>query len=411
MGYIKYKTKNVNNEFKFLDSLPNIEWGKYKNDKFSTNRGLNIFVSTKGNTWQASVEKVPSLRRKDAAGRNIFSVIEAKGEFGDDESKKIFKLISFILLEDNSLSKCGEQLDNIFDEDFVNQAFETDKTKEIADKLNQFFDKLPIVENPQNELLKSHIVKVTEFTDDHILVLLNEIRQITSNATNNMGQMIFAVNDLPYENADLEYIVNQINDIDKIVILTKADSRISEPISSFKKKATTLPAPITKESHQKSKVGSPIIPKIVVSLLIISLITNVILLICNSIRISQRNSQIQELEVSKMHLTDCLIRQKDSLVNMQCIQRQLDSLQSLLCYKDTINKNDVRLDLAEFSKNGLCKIMTYNAQKSFDTVIVKYNVEDNKKHEEYINVYINSEPKPICNHLIDISPHKTNRKK
>ena len=112
-----------------------------------------------------------------------------------------------------------------------------------------------------------------------------------------------------------------------------------------------------------------------------------------------------------MHLTDGLNRQRDSLEKMNCIQFQLDSLQSLLCYKDTINKNDVRLDLAEFSKNGLCKIMTYNAQKSFDTVIVKYNVEDNKKHEEYIYVYINSEPKPICNHLIDISPHKTNRKK
>lgn len=395
MGYIKYKTKNVNNEFKFLDSFPNIKWGEYKNEKFSTNRGLNIFVSTKGNTWQASVEKVPSLRRKDAAGRNIFSVIEAKGEFGDDESKKIFKLISFILLKDNSLSKCGEQLDNIFDEDFVNQAFETDKTKEIADKLNQFFDKLPIVENPQNELLKSHIVKVTEFTDDNILVLLNEIRQITSNATNNMGQMIFAVNDLPYENADLEYIVNQINDIDKIVILTKSDSRFSESIANFKKKATTLPAPITKEFHTKSKVGSPIIPKIVVLLLIISLITNVILLICNSIRISQRNSQIQELEVSKRHLTDGLNRQRDSLEKMNCIQFQLDSLKSLLCYKDLINNNDVRLDLAEFPENGQCKIITSNTKKAYDTIVVRCHMDFDKTKKGYINVYKNAESEPF----------------
>ena len=73
MGHIRYKTKNVDNEFRFLDSLSNIEWGKYKKQKFSTNRGLNIFVETDGNKWKASVEKFPNRRGKDASGRNIFS--------------------------------------------------------------------------------------------------------------------------------------------------------------------------------------------------------------------------------------------------------------------------------------------------------------------------------------------------
>lgn len=401
MGHIRYKTKNVDNEFRFLDSLSNIEWGKYKKQKFSTNRGLNIFVETDGNKWKASVEKFPNRRGKDASGRNIFSVIEAEGIWGDDEAQKIFKLISFILLKDNTMEQCGEILDKIFDEDFVNQAFETDKTEEIAKKLNKFLDEIPTtMDFPENVVLKYQFAEVVEFTDESVRKFLNGVSRITKEYTNYNHHCIFAVNDLPYGENDLEIIADEIEDIDKIVILTKALSRISVPISDIKKKATTKPSLVMTESRPKSGSGSTKALRIVLPFLIISLIANLVTLTRGNYLNSTKKAEMESLILSKdslIQLQNCLIKNQETLITVT--KTELDSLKSMTNYIDNVNGNIVKLDIAEFRKSGACKLSVLKIDTTkqilFDTVTINSSVDFDKQKKCYVKLYRNSETRPF----------------
>lgn len=401
MGHIRYKTKNVDNEFRFLDSLSNIEWGKFKKQTFSTNRGLNLFVEIDGDKWKASVEKFPNRRGKDASGRNIFSVVEAEGILGDDEAQKIFKLISFILLKDNTMEQCGEILDKKFDEKFVNKAFEEDKTEEIAKKLNEFFDEIPETTFPKNSALKYQFAEVVEFTDESVRKLLNGVSRIAEKHSGINHHCIFAVNDLPYSANDLEIIADEIEDIDKIVILTQASSRISVPISDIKKKATTKSSLVLTESRPKSSNGSTKALRIVVPFLIISLIANLVMLtrgnyFTNSTHIMELDSAISSKD-SLIIYQNCLIKNKDSLISATKIE--LDSLKSMTNFIDNINGNIVKLDIAEFSKSGACKLSVLRIDTTkqilFDTVTINSSVDFDKQKKCYVKLYRNSETRPF----------------
>lgn len=393
MGIIRYITKSATKEFDYLDNLPPIEWPKFKDQTFYCSGGLNILVVINNNKWQASIERFPSHRKDAAAGRNIYSTIEAEGISGDYESRKIYNLICFILLQDRDLIECGKRLNELFTTDFVEQALnnkqDTKLSSKAVDNLNSFFSDLPKpTKLNSNDYFINKRAEVTDITDGNIYKLLNSIKMITEENCNNVCK-IFAVNDLPYEKSNLEYITNEYNNTDTIVILTKADSRLSINIDVIKKKTSTLPVPIPKKSPSQSKIGLSKTLIITVILFGISLICNII--IWKSWRSSKNSLSISQKEILSLK------QSKDSLNHLVVQNLAINELLKRPKFVDKANNgNIVIFNVDEFLLSGCCELITYQPNKNTDTIIIRSNVDFGKGKMILFNAYKNSvETKPL----------------
>jgi hypothetical protein len=384
---IKLMTRSKAVDYEYFGSPTQTDWlSTYKKCLFNDSSAfaLSLFGVVSERKWKVFLGRIPSGNR-DSHSRQISYVVKAEGTCGNDDSMQIAKLLSFILINDNNMQKTGEKFSSEFSFDYINSLDDKRHTpeteSEINAKLENIFNSIDV--NVTDFDFKPDGLTFDYFSADNAKKVCTLISKITNVQLSADEKLFFAVTDLPVDSNDIDTLFSTSQEANGMVLTTDKKESINLPV--VKKKSASRKNINTIESPMKSKDGWTKIQKILTYLLIISLITNCVLIFSrpspNAEKTLLLTAERDSLNLLKSMLTDCS-------VSLATVNRNLDSIRALQCYNDTVNKATIKFDLAEFSKTGLCKTVMFG--KDTFSVFSRINIAV-KKGE--VGVYKNGEAK------------------
>ncbi len=365
---IKLMTRSTASDYEFFGTETSTAWlHKYQQYFYDDSKanGLTLFGEIDNSEWKLFLGRIPSSNR-DSFSRQLSYILKAEGTRGNSDSLYIAKLVTFILKNDFGMKTSGERFSNEFSIDYIdgldNKRHTEETDNKIKEKLESVFQSINIELSECANKIEG--LKYDSFSSENAEKMSGIIALISVKDVQIEGKIMFAVTELPIEGKEDEKILPNSNNVGGLILTTNKES--SEPLPIVKKKSFFLKAKIPTESHNTSKIGWTKILKIPTVLLIISLITNCVLIFSILSKTSENSEQASLLRVQQ----DSLNLLRNSVSNYSELltksNRNLDSLIKMQCY------NDVYFDLAEFSKTGNCKIFVVNKK---DTISVHSNFD------------------------------------
>lgn len=377
---IKIKTRSTAADYEFLGRV-NEDWTKQYRKHFfndSSASALSLFGVISNRQWKVFLGRIPSLNR-DSQTRQLSYIIQAEGVCGNSDSNLLAKLLTFILTEDRDMKKVGKIFSDEFTLEYLDSIDDKRHTigteSEVNSKLENVFNTIDVQLSGNG--FNPDGLSFDYVSTENIGKLCYLISKITDSDISFDTNLLFAATDLPLEVSEFDSIFDLSQNADGLVLTTYDKDTDKLPV--IKKKTTRSKSRLMTEFPKKLKNGWTKIQKILTSLLIISLITNFILIFSRSSENTERMSSLMAKQDSLSLLKSTLANYADSLNKTK---KSLDSVKTLQCYKDKNNKNIVTLDLAEFSKTGVCKMLY---AKNSDTVSV-YSIVDFAKNSCKVSV-------------------------
>ena len=365
---IKLMTRSTASDYEFFGTETSAAWlHKYQQYLYDDSKanGMTLFGEIDNSEWKLFVGRIPSSNR-DSYTRQLSYILKAEGTRGNSDSLNIAKLITFILKIDFEMKTIGERFSNEFSIDYIDgldSKRHTEETEnEIREKLESVFQSINIELSECANKIDG--LKYDSFSSENAEIMSGIIALIADKDVQIDGKIMFAVTELPIDGKEDEKILTDSNNVGGLILTTNKVNSL--PLPFVKKKSISLKAKIPTEFHNTSKIGWTKILKIPTVLLIISLITNCVLIFSILSKTSEVSEQASLLRVQQ----DSLNLLKKSEANYSELltksNHSLDSLTKMQCYKD------VHFDLAEFSTTGNCKIYVVNKN---DTISVYSNFD------------------------------------
>ncbi len=379
---IKLMTRSTASDYEFFGTETSTAWtGKYQKYFFDDTKanGLTLFGEIENAKWKLFVGRIPSSNR-DSFTRQLSYILKAEGTRGNSDSLYVAKLVTFILKTDFEMKIIGEKFSNEFTTDFINgldnKRHTTETENEINEKLESIFKSIDI---EQSESVKEiDGLKFDYFSADNAGKMSELVSLISDQEVQIDGKIMFAVTMLPIESSETDTIFAESDKPNGLVLTTNKE--FSDALPIVKKKSFSLRSKAATESPTTSRSGWTRALKTLIVLLIISLITNCVLIL--------RPFGNQERTLSIMAKQDSLNLLKKSLddntVLLTKANRSLDSLKRMQCYKNT------QFDLAEFAKTGNCRIFIENKTDTFtvySTIVPVKNKTDVVNKTDTFTVY------------------------
>lgn len=391
---IKLMTRSTAVDYEYFGGDTQTDWLRTYQKYFYNDASalsLSLFGVISGKQWKVFLGRIPSPNR-DSFTRQISYIIKAEGVCGNEDSTKIAKLLTTVIADSNGMQKVGKIFSKEFLLEYINSLDEKRHTPETASeingKLDKIFDSLDV--KLSDKIFDGDDLTFDYWTPDNANKLCSLVTKITDANIDFDEKYLFAETDLPISNKDAEELFSISKNANGLVLTTNKD--MSDEMPVVKKKSLSNNTKTKKESPKESKNGWTKTQKMLIFLLIISLITNFALIFSRPSDDTEKISLLTAKQDSLNSLKSTLGDYTDSLTK---VNQRFDSIISLQSYSDTINKNIVKLDLAEFAKHGVSKIITTDNGKPNDTIIVRSNIDFDKTKKGYINVYRNSESEPI----------------
>ena len=399
--YIILNTASFARDFEFF-SVKDPDFSTLKK-RYGANLDVKkLIIEIADGRFSMFLSKIPGTRT-DEKGRQMFYNIVAKGRIGNWQIAAAIKNIAAAAIADVQL--LGEKFDEIFKTAYLRQFDDCRHTaatqKEIQSKLLELAAMLPECYSSNYEIDEDEIkILVTNPKDDEETESIEDAKKRMINALNLIttyvqdqkpeiakGIVIFLETDTLYK--------DNVKDFDEVgenpiygYILVNENKSEAKSISVKKKLNSESP---TETFRRKLKNGWM---PIAISLLIISLIANVILLIW--IRSSLKSEQQENCRLKESAdslLTNCQTLEKA----LKTANQKLAESSQPVSFFDETNKNNIELDVDEFRKNGWFKsFVCHNENDSLlvnDTIIVRSNV-DFAKGICYINIHKTSCKEP-----------------
>lgn len=352
-------------------------WENYKD--FYNDESNGVYIEIEDGKWSIFIDKINSNRRDNVGnpGRQIYFALEGSGEIGNDDYRAFLKLIFFFLTKDQAKKEISSLFNSEFPAEFINlldKQRHTDETDQaVKQKLNNIFAELPeIVESdypPQKN--ENGVVIVKKYNDQSVKEFLS--RLLSADKYN--GKTIFVYTD-SYADEEIVQSVNEKTSPNRGFFLSSQEGQEFEGKVKIVTNRRADYAPITDKKKAKSTNSKKLsIP------LLASCALNLIFLIVIFVLCSSKNSLKKEYSdiVAKNYSDSLTISCQDSTI--MALQKKIDELK-IPCFSDSKTHNVVTLDLAEFSKTGVCKMLY---AKNSDTVSV-YSIVDFDKNSCKVSV-------------------------
>lgn len=367
---IKLMTRSTASDYEFFGTETSTAWtNKYQKYFFDDTKanGLTLFGEIEKAEWKLFVGRIPSSNR-DSFTRQLSYILKAEGTRGNSDSLYISKLVTFILKNDFEMKIIGEKFSNEFTTDFINgldgKRHTTETENEIKEKLERIFQSIDI---EQPECVKEiDGLKFDYFSADNAGKISELVSLISDKEVQIDGKIMFAVTMLPIESTETDTIFAESDKPNGLVLTTNKEYSDALPI--VKKKSFSHRSKEETESRNSSRIGWTKTLKILTVLLIISLITNCVLIFSRSSGNVERTSSLMAKQDSLNVLKKSL---DDYAVSLTKANRSLDSLKEMQCYKG------IKFDIAEFAKSGKCRIYDVNQTDTF-TVDSFFDLKNNK---------------------------------
>lgn len=372
-------TASRNRDYEFFSQTPwPPSWQELRDYRVKFGKGdFSVIVKIEDSKFTAFIEKIPSANQ-DNNRRNLFYVVAAQGVVGDNGIANAVKKIAASAVSD--IAELGKVFDREFPADYISNLDNCRHTPEtesaIQAKLISLAKSLSEVATEQ-PALEANIIKIGKLSDEKVN-FLNALNLLTSEQQMDGVTFLTACsNKLNDDSA--AYLTDSISSPAQGLIIS---DNIAVETLEIKKKSKFL----TTESPTISKSGSKKKSRILTCLLIISVLTNCILISSRQSKPEEKTSSLMARQDSINLLKSILANKDDSLATLNgCI----DSLNALQCFNDTATHTAVKLDIADFSKSGVCKMVS---AKASDTVSI-YTTVDFVKNKCTVRVYKKGESK------------------
>ncbi len=372
---IKLMTRSTASDYEFFGRETSTAWlQKYQQRFFddTSANGLTLFGEIENSEWKLFVGRIPSSNR-DSFTRQLSYILKSEGTRGNSDSLLMAKLVTFILKSDFEMNTIGEKFSSEFTTDYINGLDDKRHTQEteaeINEKLERIFQSiniaLPEVAKDIDGLSFDYFSAKKAETISRIIALVSDKETAID------GKILFAVTMLPIEAKDTDSIFAESDNIRGLVLTTDKD--YSDPLPIVKKKSKNRMAT---EFPTTSRNGWSKTPKILMTLLIISLMLNCILIGSRSSHSGEKASSLMAKQDSLNVLKNSVAAYADSIMTLNTRIEKIKALQ---------HHGGSWLDVVEFNKTGFCKVVS---TKHSDTVAV-YSIVDFAKSNCEVRIYNN----------------------
>ena len=393
--YIILNTASFARDFEFF-SEHEPDYGTLKKRYGANLDSKRLVIEIADGRFNMFLSKIPG-NRADEKGRYMFYNIVAKGRTGGYRIATAVRNIAAAAITD--IQQLGEKFDQFFTSDYLRKFDDCRKTtatqKAIQTKLLELADNLDecyasnyeidekeikiLVKNPNNNFDESEPI---EESKDRMIKALNFITDYHPNPDLANGIVVFLEFDTLYKNNVKEFDEFGATPLYGYILVNENKTEAKSIAVKKKLKSESLTATFRK------KLKSGWMP-IATTLLIISLIANLILLMLNRSTVKSETA-LADVKDSTA-LLESLISQKDSLIlEMQQTIDSINNASKTDLFFDETNKNNIELDINEFRKNGWFKSFVCHSENDSlvvnDTIIIRSNV-DFVKGICYINIH------------------------
>lgn len=363
-------------------------WENFKD--FYNDYSDGIYVEIEDGKWRIFFDKINSDRKDNVGeGRQIYFALEGSGKIGNDDFHSFLKLVFFVMTKDRKKIALSKLFNREFPAEFINPLDNKRHTKEtdkaVKQKLDNIFDELPVYDDTvkSSQQLSSGAVCVKKFNEASCKEFLSQLLSVGTKT----GKTILVYTDSYADEDTVNKMVAQTMP-ERGFILTSQEEQEFEGRVSIPVKKVSEPVFVTDKKKANSTSSKKLSKKFLVSCALNLILVGVIF----ALSFAKNSQKTESLGILAKPSLDSLINsniKKDSTIAV--MQKTIDSLR-VPQYTDTTTKFVKTLDIEEFLKTGVCKIIVKDTVNNADTISIHHMI-DEKTQKCEIRVYINGELK------------------
>ena len=363
-------------------------WENYKD--FYNDYSDGIYVEIEDGEWRIFFDKINSDRKDNVGeGRQIYFALEGSGKIGNDDFQSFLKLIFFVLTKDRKKSQLSKLFNREFSAEFINMldnkrhTVETDKA--VKQKLDNIFTELPDYDNSVKTLqhFGSGAVVVKKFNETSCKEFLSQLSAVETKTE----KTILVYTDSFADEETVKKMIAKTMPERGLIITSQEEQEFEGKVSIPVKKVLERIV-----DSSKKKANSTSLKKLSTKFFVSCALNLILLGVIFMLSLSKNSQSTESLGLWAKPSLDSLnhsIYKKDSTIAV--MRETIDSLR-VPQYADTATIYVKTIDIEEFFKSGVCKVIVNDTVNNADTISIHHMI-DEKTQKYEIRVYVNGELK------------------